>query len=73
MRESNSVLCTDLLSNDNLVDVVELVPVLIKRIHVMIKGLKLGPPWNGHVQHLGSEEQFFVNKVAGIIVRPVRE
>ena len=56
VRESNSVLCTNLLSNDNLVDVVELVPVLIKRIHVTIKGLKLGPPWNGHVQRLGSEE-----------------
>ena len=56
--ESDSVLGTNLLVNDDLADIVNLVPVLVnlvKRDHVTIKRLKLRSYWNGHIQCLGGE------------------
>lgn len=35
VREGNLVLGSDLLSNDDLVDVVELVPILVEGLHVL--------------------------------------
>jgi len=35
VRESDLVLGSDLLSNDDLVDVVELVPILVEGFHVL--------------------------------------
>ena len=57
--EGDSVLSTNLLVNDDLADIVNLVPVLVnlvKHVHVTIKRLKLGSSWNGHVQCLSGEE-----------------
>jgi hypothetical protein len=38
--------------DDELVDVIELIPVLIAGVHITEKGLKLGPTRDAHVQGL---------------------
>jgi len=50
--EGHLVLGADGAADDELVDVVELVPVLIARVHVPEHGLKLGAARDAHVQAL---------------------
>jgi len=40
-REGDLVLGTDLLMNNNFIDIVELVPIFIERIHITVQWLKL--------------------------------
>ena len=64
---------TDLLTNDDFVYIVELIPVLVKVIHVAIQRLKLWSARNGKIQSLGSEESLLVEEVVGIGIRVVRQ
>eukprot|EP00983_Pelagomonas_calceolata_P121600 1160813-Pelagomonas_calceolata.AAC.17 len=50
--EGHLVLSTDGAADDELVDVVKLIPILIARVHVAEHGLKLGTAGNAHVQAL---------------------
>ncbi|RUP50905.1 hypothetical protein BC936DRAFT_137165 [Jimgerdemannia flammicorona] len=71
--ERDLVLCTDGLANDDLVDVVELVPVLVGCVHVAVERLELGPAGNGHVEGLSGEEGVEVKEVKVVLVAQVRE
>ena len=63
MRESDFVFRTNLLTNDDLVDVIERIPVLVIVIHVTIKWLKFRASWDCHVESLSSEEGIFVEEI----------
>mmetsp|Transcript_3724 Transcript_3724/g.13066 ORF Transcript_3724/g.13066 Transcript_3724/m.13066 type:complete len:226 (+) Transcript_3724:6931-7608(+) len=69
--EGHLVLSPDGLPDDELVDVVELVPVLVPGLHVPEKGLELGPPRHAHVQGLGGDKVVPVEKVEVVLVREV--
>ena len=64
MREGDFVFHTNLLTNDDLVDIIELIPVLVIIIHVTIKRLKFRTSWDRHVESLSSSEgQIFVEEI----------
>ena len=63
MRECDFVFRTNLLTNDDLVDVIELIPVLVIIIHVTIKRLKLRTAWDRHVESFGGKERIFVKEI----------
>lgn len=71
MWESDLVLGSDDTSDDDLVDVVELVPVLVKRLRVPEQWLELGSSWQSNVQRLRGEETLLVEKVERIVIRIV--
>ena len=68
IREGDLVLGTDLLTNNNFIGIVKLVPIFIERIHVTVQGLKLWSSRNCHIQSLGGEESILIDKVACIII-----
>lgn len=63
VRERHPVLRADLMSDNNFIDVIELVPILLVPVHVSEQRLKLGAPRHGHVEGLGCEERLFVEQV----------
>lgn len=65
------VLGADGGADDELVDVVELVPVLVPRVHVAEQRLKLGPPRDAHVERLGGDEGVDVKQVEVVAVDQV--
>mmetsp|Transcript_39335 Transcript_39335/g.83814 ORF Transcript_39335/g.83814 Transcript_39335/m.83814 type:complete len:530 (-) Transcript_39335:36-1625(-) len=69
--EGDAVLCSELLTNDDLVDVVELVPILILVVHVAVQRLELGASRNGHVQSLRSVERLLLEEVEVILVHQI--
>mmetsp|Transcript_38034 Transcript_38034/g.88957 ORF Transcript_38034/g.88957 Transcript_38034/m.88957 type:complete len:219 (-) Transcript_38034:572-1228(-) len=69
--EGDAVLCAQLLPHDDLVDVVELVPVLILIVHVSIQRLELRTSWDGHVQGLGCEEGLLLEKIEVVPVHQI--
>jgi hypothetical protein len=51
LRECNLILCPDWVSHNNLVDIIELIPIFITIVErVPVERLKLWPSRNGHVQ-----------------------
>jgi len=62
-RSSAHVLCADLAAHHELVDVVELVPVLLVGVDVAEERLELGPARDGEVERLGGEEGLLVEEV----------
>ena len=73
VRESHLVLGAQRGSDDQLVDVVELVPVLVSLVHVAVEGFKLWPAGDAHVQRLGGEERLLLEEVEVVLVREVRQ
>mmetsp|Transcript_26458 Transcript_26458/g.83860 ORF Transcript_26458/g.83860 Transcript_26458/m.83860 type:complete len:710 (-) Transcript_26458:29-2158(-) len=71
--ESNPVLSPKLLSDDDLVDVIELVPVLVLIVHVAVQRLELGATWDCHVQGLRSVKGLLLEEVEVIPVHQVGE
>lgn len=63
VRERDPVLGPDLVTNDDLVDIVELVPVLLVAIHVSEERLELRSTRHRHVESLGREERLLVEQV----------
>ena len=61
--EGHAVLRPDLVPDDDLVDVVELVPVLLVPVHVAEKGLELGTPRHRDVESLRREEGLLIEEV----------
>mmetsp|Transcript_34164 Transcript_34164/g.96254 ORF Transcript_34164/g.96254 Transcript_34164/m.96254 type:complete len:297 (-) Transcript_34164:851-1741(-) len=66
--ERDAALGANGVPDDDLVNVVELVPVLVRGIRVAEEGLELGATRNGQVERLGGEERLEVEevKVVGI-------
>lgn len=50
------VLCSDWLADDDLTDVIELIPIFILVIHITEKRLEFGATRNGHIQSFGCEK-----------------
>ena len=73
MRELDFVLGADLLTDDDFADIIELVPIFVKCVHIHVKRLKLGPARNGHIQSFRSEEGILIEEVTCIAVRLVGE
>lgn len=71
--ESDAILCAHRLPNDNLVNVVELIPVIVAEIVVLDQWLELGTTWDGHVKRLRREETLGIEKVEEIIVDEIGE
>lgn len=63
VRERDLVLGADLLPDDDLVDVVELVPVVVKVVGVAEQGLEARATGDGHVERLGREERLGLEQV----------
>ena len=69
--ERDPVLRPDGLTDDDLVDVVELVPVVVKSSGVLDERLVLGTSRDGDVQSLGREERLEVEQVEVVLVDQV--
>jgi len=70
--ERNLVLCSDVLTNDDLVDIIELIPVIISVFDISVQRLKLGSTRDSHVEGLGREEALLVEQVEVILVSQIR-
>eukprot|EP00965_Chrysotila_dentata_P150735 4980259-Pleurochrysis_carterae.AAC.1 len=71
--EGELVLGADGLADDDLVNVVELVPVVVVAVEVAVERLKLGPAGDGHVEALGRDERVDVEEVEVVGVAQVGE
>ena len=69
--ERDPVLGPDGLPDDDLVDVVELVPVVFKSSRVFDQRLVLGPSGDGDVQSLGGEKGLEVEQVEVVVIHQV--
>lgn len=58
MRKCDFVLRPNGVSNDDLIDVVKLVPIFIEITEISIQRLKLRATRNGNIQGLSSKERF---------------
>ena len=59
--------------DDELVNVVELVPVLICLVHPAVQGLEFGSSGDAHVERLGGEKSLLFEEVEVVPVRQVRQ
>ena len=73
MWERDFVLGANLLRDDDFADIIELIPIFVKCVHIPVKRLELGPAWNGHIQSFCSEEGILIEEVTCIAVRLVGE
>ena len=73
MRKRDLILCANLVSYDNLVDIVELVPVFIFLVHVTIEWLKFRATWDGHVESLSRVERLLIEEVEVVLVGQIRQ
>ena len=71
--KGNSVFSSDWLPYDDFVDVVELIPVLIKSVLITDKRLKFRPTRNGNVQGFGCEKRLQVKQVEIIVVDQISQ
>mmetsp|Transcript_3491 Transcript_3491/g.11579 ORF Transcript_3491/g.11579 Transcript_3491/m.11579 type:complete len:907 (-) Transcript_3491:778-3498(-) len=71
--EGQLVLCPDRLADDDLVDVVELVPVVVVHLEVAVERLELRAARDGHVERLCGDEGVEVEEVKVVVVAQVRE
>lgn len=58
--ESDSILCSDRLTNYNFVDVVEFIPIFVSQVVIFDEGLKLWTTWDSHVESFRSEKAFWI-------------
>lgn len=73
MGKGYFVLCSDGVSHDDLVDIVEFIPILIEIAEISVERLELGASGNGHVEGFGGEERFEVEQVVVIFIDNVGE
>lgn len=73
VRKSDSILCSHRLTNDDLVNVVKLVPVLISHIVVFNERFKLWAAGNSHVESLSCEEAFWIKQVKEVVINEIGE
>ena len=71
MWRCHLVLCTDLLVNDDLVDIVELIPVPVRSIHIPVQRLDLQTTQNGHVERFSDDKRLLVEGMTTVPIRLV--
>jgi hypothetical protein len=71
VRESYLVLRSDLMPNDDLIDIVELVPVIVLILQISEKRLEFWTSRYGHIKCLSREEAPLVEKIEIIFVHKV--
>ena len=64
VREGYLAFCSDGLTDDDLVDVAEHVPVLVEIVHSTVQWLELRATGDGHTESLSDEERLLVEEVA---------
>jgi hypothetical protein len=69
--KGNLILCPHRVSNNDLADIIELVPVLVKIAKIPVERLKLRPTWYGNVKRLRGEEGLEVEQVVVVFVDDV--
>jgi len=62
VREGDLILSTNLLMNDDFINVIELVPVFVVRVHVPIQGFEFRSSRDGHVERFCGEKRRFYRK-----------
>ena len=67
------VFCAYWSSDDELVDVIELIPILIAGVHVPEQRLKLGPSGNGHIERLGCDEGVSIEQIEVVLICEVAQ
>jgi len=73
MRVGDFVLGSNLLTKDDLVDVVEFVPVVVEIIGISVEGFESRSTGNSDVESFSSEESFGFEEVVVILVGEVGE
>jgi hypothetical protein len=59
------------MSHNDLVDIIEFIPILIFFINISIEWFKLGTSRNSHIQSFGREKALFVEKVKVILINQI--
>ena len=71
--ESDSVFRAHRLTDDDLVDVVELVPVFITQVVIFNQRFELRSTWNRHVEGFRGEKTLRIEKIEEIAVDKIGE
>lgn len=66
--ESNFILSSYRMSQNNFTDVIKLVPIFIEIREIAIKGLKLRSTRNGNIESFTGEERFKIEKIVIIFI-----
>ncbi len=69
--ECDPILCSDRLTNNDLVDVIELIPVILKRCGILDQRFVFGSSGDGNVKGLGREKGLQVEQVKVVVVNQV--
>ena len=73
MWKGDLVLCSDLMSDNDLVYIIKLIPVLIFFINIAVEWLKLGPAWNRQIESFRCIERLLVEEIEVVLVSQIRE
>lgn len=69
--ECDLVLGSDLVTNDDLTDVIELIPILVLLEDVSEQWFELRTTWNSHIQRLCRVQRSFVEQVVIILIHDI--
>ena len=67
----NFVLSSDWMSNNDLADIIELIPILIEVTQIPVQWLELRSSRNGNIQGLTGKKRFQVKQVVIVLVHDV--
>lgn len=73
MRKCNFVLSSNGMPDNDLIDIVELIPILIKVTQISVERLELWTSWNSNVESFSSEERFEVEQIKIVFINDVRK
>ena len=73
MGEGDFLLNANLLEDDDLVDIVELVPIPAERVHISIKRFEFCVTRDSHVERVCCQERVLIEEVGGGDAGMVRE
>lgn len=73
MRVGDFVFSSNLLTKDDLVDIVELVPVVVEVVGISVQGFETRSTGNSDVESFSSEESFWFEEVVVILVGEIGE
>ena len=71
--EGNLILCSYLMSHNDLINVVEFIPVLVFILDVSVQRFKLRTSRDRHVQRLGREEAALVKEVEVVLINQIAQ
>ena len=64
---------TNLLANNDFVDVIKFIPILVEIVHVTVERLKLWTARYSKVKSLGGEKRLLIEQIISIGIRMVRQ